>query len=372
MIRSLILLIVTASSLHAQISIDSDDFAGINSDTLNYINCETFDVNVPPGLTDYYWDYSKELVLRYVFFQYPKRNEGSPEFPESDFSENAYEDLRLYFVRVKNHYKLDEGRLELLGKSMNKQTFPFDFPEDEFVEINEQTVVISPPLPEMIFPLEFTGEPVEFISKWKIEGVFHSPSLGYDSSEVAIEIEQIKIIEVIGWGDLKIPNTKEWPVLLVEYSDTLTFKYYLDGELAPESLLFLVGLSQSEKIATGKYEFRTKNLWGPLLAFEVDELGQLSDVYYYLENPATEVEDELEPQISIYPNPSNDYITISGMQESNNLLIEINDLRGRKLCSKVVTGVEATISLSDIAAGVYIVKVLDEGKVQTLQLMKTD
>lgn len=67
---------------------------------------------------------------------------------------------------------------------------------------------------------------------------------------------------------------------------------------------------------------------------------------------------EKEERIKIYPNPTNDQITIEGINE--NAHIEIRNMSGQLLFTKTANSRNMTISLTDLAPGTYIVNIFGE------------
>jgi hypothetical protein len=68
-----------------------------------------------------------------------------------------------------------------------------------------------------------------------------------------------------------------------------------------------------------------------------------------------------ETAISVFPNPANDRITVSGTDPNHELLIQIIDLQGRVVFSEnKAAGPLVEISINGVAAGFYFVKVGDK------------
>jgi Secretion system C-terminal sorting domain len=84
-----------------------------------------------------------------------------------------------------------------------------------------------------------------------------------------------------------------------------------------------------------------------------------------------EIEDE-QGQIVLFPNPSNDFVTISS--DSDNLQfekIEIFDVTGKYLYTKVLSGNNKKINISSLSNGFYVVQVhLNDNKVIAKKLIK--
>ncbi|MFH0867173.1 MAG: T9SS type A sorting domain-containing protein, partial [Bacteroidota bacterium] len=79
---------------------------------------------------------------------------------------------------------------------------------------------------------------------------------------------------------------------------------------------------------------------------------------------ASSIEDYNSDQndVSIYPNPANDYIIIAVPQKSN---IEILNIQGQLLKSLVTTEDKTTIDISGLTSGMYFIKVTTEKAVPT-------
>lgn len=74
---------------------------------------------------------------------------------------------------------------------------------------------------------------------------------------------------------------------------------------------------------------------------------------------ATGIVDLGKQQISVYPNPTTDFITVN---VENATMAEIFDLNGKKVASQSI-GNNATISMLNFANGAYILRILNDGEV---------
>lgn len=68
-------------------------------------------------------------------------------------------------------------------------------------------------------------------------------------------------------------------------------------------------------------------------------------------------------KIIIYPNPTNDYLNIDNLKGDSNSTIEIIDLKGSKILSKLLDADNSKIYVGDINQGVYVVKIEQNGQV---------
>lgn len=89
-------------------------------------------------------------------------------------------------------------------------------------------------------------------------------------------------------------------------------------------------------------------------------------------NAALSVETPDKNNISIYPNPSSDFVTISSDQRIET--VEVLTLEGKVVKTSVANGVaEIKIDMNDLPNGLYLVKVKNTGgTVKTAKVSKTD
>ncbi|MFO8021546.1 MAG: T9SS type A sorting domain-containing protein [Perlabentimonas sp.] len=65
--------------------------------------------------------------------------------------------------------------------------------------------------------------------------------------------------------------------------------------------------------------------------------------------------------VTAYPNPTNDYLTLSITEsELSNLLYQLYDMDGKLLQSKKISGNQTKIAMSSLAPATYIIKVIQE------------
>ena len=67
-----------------------------------------------------------------------------------------------------------------------------------------------------------------------------------------------------------------------------------------------------------------------------------------------------DSQVSVYPNPANDWISLIVNQDGTQL-VRIMDATGRTIKQNVIYGNENQIEISDLKTGVYFLQVTDEG-----------
>lgn len=69
----------------------------------------------------------------------------------------------------------------------------------------------------------------------------------------------------------------------------------------------------------------------------------------------------------VYPNPANDFVTIS---DANGADVKVIDMLGRTLIAKTIKSSNETISISDLQTGMYMIQMVKDGKVSSQKLIK--
>lgn len=83
--------------------------------------------------------------------------------------------------------------------------------------------------------------------------------------------------------------------------------------------------------------------------------NSLTSNHYVISSEPTYVETTTENQISIYPNPSNEYIKIKWTTPIDNSVVEIYSITGSLLYKNTLNS-DNSINISDLKSGIYIIK----------------
>jgi hypothetical protein len=67
-------------------------------------------------------------------------------------------------------------------------------------------------------------------------------------------------------------------------------------------------------------------------------------------------------ELTVYPNPAKDIITIEGLTENKTTAITLSDMLGREIYSQTTTSANCVIDVSGLNSGVYLVNMLIEGQ----------
>jgi hypothetical protein len=82
------------------------------------------------------------------------------------------------------------------------------------------------------------------------------------------------------------------------------------------------------------------------------------------------VGDNLVNSLTVYPNPSKDVINISNDLNAVVNSIEMSDLNGRVVKTQMINAAEGQVSISDLSAGVYMMKVITDQGTATKKVIK--
>jgi len=104
-----------------------------------------------------------------------------------------------------------------------------------------------------------------------------------------------------------------------------------------------------------------------------DEMGygipNFAMAYNLLETLGVE-EQLLEKQFAIYPNPTDNVVNISFPKEVKNATAELFDIFGKRISEKMVTSLENTLMMSNLAAGMYVLTITSEEKSNSFKVVK--
>ncbi|WP_178988925.1 T9SS type A sorting domain-containing protein [Winogradskyella schleiferi] len=85
-----------------------------------------------------------------------------------------------------------------------------------------------------------------------------------------------------------------------------------------------------------------------------------------------ELNDDLfqDESFKISPNPSKNKLNIKLPRTSDNMILEVFDVLGKRIHKSTITQLEASVDVSGWKTGVYLVKVSDENESQTKRFIK--
>lgn len=82
------------------------------------------------------------------------------------------------------------------------------------------------------------------------------------------------------------------------------------------------------------------------------------------------VHENIQPVVSVHPNPAQNNIHVYWNSGSNHAQIEIFDLTGKLMLSAAMNGASATVDLSQLSAGVYMLRITDGNTSSTAKIVR--
>ena len=125
--------------------------------------------------------------------------------------------------------------------------------------------------------------------------------------------------------------------------------------------------ANSSMTAIGNYWGGNTEEFAESVIYHRPDLGDSYGLVLYtpiLTDDTTEITDNKEIAFTVYPNPTNGIVTVELSPENcQTAEIQIFDIYGRQLQVMPVTGERTETDLSQYAIGIYIIKIVDSGKV---------
>jgi len=157
----------------------------------------------------------------------------------------------------------------------------------------------------------------------------------------------------------------------LKFCAILLFGFGLTGLQAQESVNTTGGNASgsggSASYSVGQVAYQTHTGTNGSVAQGVQQAYEIKDV------TAIEEAKGINLSISAYPNPANDYLTLSITEfELSNLSYQLYDINGKLLQHEKITGNPTSIVMSNLIPATYFVKVIQGNReVKTFQIIKT-
>ncbi|MGB3947461.1 MAG: choice-of-anchor tandem repeat GloVer-containing protein [Bacteroidia bacterium] len=125
-------------------------------------------------------------------------------------------------------------------------------------------------------------------------------------------------------------------------------------------LVDLDGTTNGSNAVSGSVVFDSTSFYGMTNSGGLNNDGI---VYSYSVGSSTGiVSNDLETRISMYPNPTKDYLTVVFPNKQSRTKINIIDVLGKEIKSINVTGNQLIIETNELKAGIYFMEIIEEGK----------
>ena len=359
------MLLTTTISLWAQTPIV------ITEPDMPYVPCNfhpvaasTTGVTIPTGGTNKAWDYSGLVGTNVYTYTYSPVTNTS--FPTADVCDSSYSAniipgrsylYTVFFADDADGFKgqglaIDEQRYNIggvTGGATDSAIFP------------KLTTVYPTPYKILSYPLTMS-------TSWRSNYVDYVnfnltiANYGLDKVPSVKKTYYTRFDTVVGWGTIKVPltagSTAPISVLMVKRSVVGTDSFFMNGTLAPGTLLSAFGLSQGQQTINNRYSFWRKYAVYPMAVFNFgsSNFTTLSTIYFDGDASNTGIVDEVT-HISLYPNPVSNMLKIEGLSHQN---IMITDISGKVVyTAQNLTGSQ-NVNVAGLHQGIYIVNINGE------------
>lgn len=167
--------------------------------------------------------------------------------------------------------------------------------------------------------------------------------------------------------------------------DTLSFYYKVSSEEGYDFLKFFIDNSVVEKwsgnigwtkysvnVPAGTHTYKWQYIKDSYMSSGSD-MAMIDNISFPCMSKTTGIEDFFTDDVVVYPNPTTDNVQIllPEMENLNDIQLQLFDLSGRLLQQETVTSTSTTLSLSNFAQGIYILKLTDKHNIlKTIKIVK--
>ena len=194
--------------------------------------------------------------------------------------------------------------------------------------------------------------------------VSYSTNYGYqiyprDNND--INIHPVVVLDTVATPEISFYRSGEFYFMhLACATDGADIHYTFDGSVPDENA----------NLFTSDVPFQL-NVQYTIKAIAMKEGMTNSEVAVYDYNPSGIADHELRNSLIVYPNPAIDFVTVSVKDESTAIeKAELYNVYGQLLRTVETNSNNATISISDLATGTYIVKIFSNKGTASLPIIR--
>ncbi len=194
--------------------------------------------------------------------------------------------------------------------------------------------------------------------------VSYSTNYGYQiypRNNNDINIHPVVVLDTVATPEISFYRSGEFYFMhLACATDGADIRYTFDGSVPDENA----------NLFTSDVPFQL-NVQYTIKAIAMKEGMTNSEVAVYDYNPSGIADHELRNSLSVYPNPAIDFVTVSVKDESTAIeKAELYNVYGQLLRTVETNSNNATISISDLATGTYIVKIFSNKGTASLPIIR--
>jgi hypothetical protein len=352
-------LLLSVTSAFSQITITSGDFPDGGDTALVSISTD-FDLDYEAAGEDFVWDYSSLEMTDQRIDTFFKIDDASITYQlifnngwfDPDYQANFYQ----------NAFNFAIPATDLIGVSIEKPVTFTKIESDrvELVGVGLEIEGIQVPIKNEIIDVEYEL-PLNFGDDW-ISNSFFEIDLNpaYDG---ILRRYQERSSQVDGWGEIITPfGTFDVirTISFLDFTDSLRISFGGDPtwiEIPTPSQVVYTWWAEDQKIPVLQVVAQT--IFGTTTVTSVEYKDR-----YLLD---LEVEETQAENIQIYPNPTNDFVTIQTQEKPSSL--EIYSMTGQLVFTPVITDQSNSIDLRNLSPGTYLLRIVLNGEVYNQQLV---
>lgn len=175
--------------------------------------------------------------------------------------------------------------------------------------------------------------------------------IGATTAQTAISLNQ--------WYKVELKN--------INY-ETQTFDVWVNGMLNTSDVGFRGNVKNIDRIYLGNYHSAVSYYDDIVVGNVIYSPYDTATVFTQICTGITE--NGLKYNSKIYPNPTYDVLTIETQTEAKNVNYILTDLTGKVIISKNNISNYEQIDLSGLQSGIYLIKIIYDGKVETKKIVK--
>ncbi len=364
----LILCTLVNHSLIAQISLDSTSYPGslIGKDSLKVTTSNYAFPSLAPA-TPGMWDLSTVTDSVPVLFAYRVTTDSFQFADSNNFVFNIFN----YQGNIQSSVSAVNfsGKSVKISRSANSIMSWTLGTSDSFI-IPAQTMTYSAPHIKIAFPATYNSN---WSSAYQSDLNFQlTYLLGGDTlAPGIIRSYTIEKDTVVGWGKLSVKDVGGSPspflnVLQVKTIITQVDSYFLKGVPFTNTMLTFFGVSQGQKDTIYEQNYYRSQEVTPLAKVEFRDAAytqpyKATTHVQRLQNVGVATQTQ-EEGIRVYPNPvTNGLLHIDLPPGASDGEYELMDMNGKKIKSGKLQSGSACLSLPNLSAGIYFLKILRQG-----------
>lgn len=206
----------------------------------------------------------------------------------------------------------------------------------------------------------------------KIAAIDNAEDTSYHSLSVSIVANQLPVISNLTQNPAN-PTSNESVNISANVVDpeNRIGTVLIQWGVTNNSLNNQVTMTASSSIYTGAIPVQATgtNVFYRIKAFDMEGNQAYSSIMNYTVNPATDINDNQQNKITLYPNPFNETLNVDVISLGLTK-IAVLDIIGKVVYAAEFSDKTHTINTSNLKAGIYIVKVLNGGKTSAIRVIK--